>query len=145
MREFLKGAALVLTVVSGARAQGVASASPDTMPANVAQRFVDAANARDVIAMAALVAPDAVFARFPDGRVIAEGRDSIRAHYARQLQSVPPDFRITVQLRIVERQIIIDQERFTRAPGGRSQATWMYLVRDGLIRRAWVLDGTPPR
>jgi uncharacterized protein (TIGR02246 family) len=111
------------------------------------QRFVDAGNARNADAMAALVAPDAVFARFPGGQVIAQSREGIHAHYSRQLQSLPPDVRITVQPRIVEGQIVIDQEHFTGMPDGRRQATWMYLVRDGLIHRAWVLDGrpTPPR
>ena len=135
---------LLLAIVRSAPAQRDTPVLPDTMPPTVVQRFVDAANARNAIAMAALVAPDAVFARFPDGRVIAENRDSIQAYYSRQLQSLPPDFRITVQPRVVEGQLVIDQEHFTGVPGGRSQATWMYLVRDGLIRRAWVLDGRPP-
>lgn len=113
----------------------------DTMPANVVQRFVDAANARDGKAMAALVAEDAVFARFPEGQVIVASRDSIEAHYARQLQSAPPGFRITVAPRIVEGQIVIDQEHFAGMPSGRTQATWMYEVRGGLIHRAWVVDG----
>ena len=110
-------------------------------PEVVVQRFVDAANARNAEAMAALVAPDAVFARFPGGQVIAQNRDGIREHYSRQLPPLPADFRITVQPRIVEGQLVIDQEHVTGIPGERRQATWMYLVRDGLIQRAWVLDG----
>jgi hypothetical protein len=114
------------------------------MPAVVVQRFVDAANARDAVAMAALVAPDAVFARFPDGQAIVRNRDGIQAYYSRLLQSLPPDFRITVEPRVVEGQIVIDQEHFAGMPAGRRQATWMYLVRNGLIRHAWVVDGEPP-
>ncbi len=143
MQIVLSVAAVVLTIVSGARAQRDTSPSPDTLPQVVVQRFVDAANALDASAMAALVAPDAVFARFPGGQVIAQTRDRIQEHYSRQLQSLPPDFRITVQPRIVEGQFVIDQEHFTGTPAERSQATWMYLVRDGLIRRAWVLDARP--
>jgi hypothetical protein len=48
-----------------------------------------------------------------------------------------------VQPRVVEGQMVIDQEHFTGMPGERSQATWMYLVRGGLIQRAWVIDGRP--
>ena len=113
------------------------------MPETVVQRFVDAGNARNADAMAALVAPDAVFARFPGGQVMAQTRDGIRQHYVRQLLSLPADFRLTVQPRIVEGQFVIDQEHFALIPGEKRQATWMYLVRDGLIQRAWVLDAQP--
>lgn len=145
MRIVLSIAAVILAIASSARAQQDMSSSPAAMPEVVVQRFVDAANARDANAMAALVAPDAVFARFPGGQVIAQSRDSIQAHYSRRLQSLPPDFRITVEPRIVEGQIVIDQEHFMGMPPERSQATWMYLVRDGLIRRAWALEGAPDR
>lgn len=114
--------------------------SADTLPAAVVQRFVDAANARDAAAMADLVAPDAVFARFPDGGVIAEGRDSIRAFYARLLPAVSPGFRITVEPRIVERSFVIDQEHFTGTPAEAGEATWIYEVLGGLIRRAWAVN-----
>jgi hypothetical protein len=143
MRQTLTAAALLLATAAPARAQAGAPASPDTVPAAVVQRFVDAANARDAVAMGALVAPDAVFSIFPDGRVIAQGRDSIQAYYARQLPALPPDFGITVMPRLVEGQLVIDQEHFSGMPPGRGQATWMYLVRDGLIQRAWALDGRP--
>ena len=114
------------------------------MPAAVVQRFVDAANARDADAMAALVATDAVFARFPDGRVLATGRDSVRAMYARMLPPLPPEFHIDVRPRIVEGRLVVDKEHFTGMPGGRDQATWLYEVAGGLIRRAWRLDGRSP-
>ena len=143
MRQFLCVAMLLVAIASSAHAQRNTSALPDTTPATVVQRFVDAANARDAIAMGALVAPDAVFARFPDGRVLVQTRDSIQAYYARLLEPLPPGFRITVQPRVVEGQMVIDQEHFTGMPGARQQATWIYLVRNGLIRRAWVVDGRP--
>jgi uncharacterized protein (TIGR02246 family) len=111
------------------------------MPAAVVQRFVDAANARDADAMAALVAPQAVFARFPDGQTLAQGRDGIRAFYARQLPALSPGFRITVQPRIVEGNLVVDQEHFAGTAAEQGQATWMYLVQGGLIQRSWVLDG----
>jgi uncharacterized protein (TIGR02246 family) len=137
MRIVTGVAVVLLSIASSGRAQQEAT------PEAVVQRFVDAANARNVTAMAALVAPDAVFARFPGGQVIAQGRGTIQEHYSRQLQSLPPDFRVTVQPRIVEGQFVIDQEHFTGMPGERRTATWMYLVRGGLIQRAWVLEGQP--
>jgi uncharacterized protein (TIGR02246 family) len=139
MRHVLRVAVLLLAIADSARAQRDASAPSDTMPATVVQRFVDAANARDAIAMAELVTPDAVFAQFPDERTIAQGRDGIRAYYSQLLQSLPATFRITVEPRVVEGQFVIDQEHFAGMPAGRRQATWMYLVRNGLIHRAWVV------
>jgi hypothetical protein len=115
----------------------------EARPEAVVQRFVDAGEAKDAAAMAALVARDAVFARFPSGEIIAQSRERIQEHYSRQLRSLPPGFRITVKPRIVEGQFVIDQEHFTGIIGDRRQATWMYLVRDGLIQRAWVLESNP--
>ncbi len=112
MRTMLIVAAVLLAIVSSVRAQQDTSPSPTATPDVVVQQFVDAANLRDANAMAALVAPDAIFSRFPSGQVIAQSRDGIQAHYSRQLQSLPPDFRITVEPRIVEGQIVIDQEHF---------------------------------
>lgn len=135
---------LALALISvAAPLQTHAQHTADTMPAAVVQRFVDAANARDAAGMAALVAPAAVFAHFPDGRVLAESRDSIHAFYSRLLPRLSPGFRITVQPRIVERHLVIDQEHFAGTPAEQGQATWMYEVYGGLIQRAWTLNGRP--
>ena len=133
----------LLAILAGRASAQVAPspATADTQPAAVVQRFVDAANARDAAAMAALVAPDAVFARFPDGRVLAQSRDGIRDFYARRLPPLSSGFRITVEPRIVDGQLVIDQEHFAGTPAEQGHATWMYQVRGGLIQRAWALDG----
>jgi hypothetical protein len=112
------------------------------MPEVIVQRFVDAANARNVDAMAALVAVDAVFARFPEGQVVAQNREGIRAYYS-GLRSRPAEFRVTISQRIVDGQFVIDQEHVTGMAAEPRQATWMYLVREGLIQRAWALDSKP--
>lgn len=135
--------ALARSVGAQQAARAPAEVSADTMPAAVVQRFVDAANARDAGAMAALVAPQAVFERFPDGQLIAQGRDSIRAFYARLLPALSPGFRITVKPRMVEGNLIVDQEHFAGTKDEQGQATWIYLVEGGLIRRAWDVDARP--
>ncbi|MES2304612.1 MAG: SgcJ/EcaC family oxidoreductase [Gemmatimonadota bacterium] len=144
MRRVLIIGTLFLTVTSIASAQATVVV-PDTMPAAVVQRFVDAANSRDARAIAALVAPDASFERFPGGGVLVQGRDSIQTYYARILATLSADFRITVQPRTVEGQLVIDQEHYTGMPPSQNQTTWMYLVRRGLIQRAWLLEGASPR
>ena len=148
MRRLLASTILLTALASPVAAQQpapspVAEAS-DTMPAAVVQRFVDAANARDAEAMATLVAPQAVFARFPSGQTLVEGRDGIRAFYARLLEPLPPEFHITVSLRVIEGSMVVDQEHFSGTTNERQQATWMYQVRGGLIQHAWVLDDRQP-
>jgi|CXWL01.1.fsa_nt_gi hypothetical protein len=136
---------LLLAALAGpAPAQQVAPPAAVPAPEVVVQRFVDAANARDANAMALLVAPDVVFERLPSGRIMVLGRDSVRALYTRSLSTVSATFRITVQPRIVEGQFVVDQEHIAGGSPDRTQATWMYLVQGGLIRRAWVLDGKAP-
>ena len=130
---------LLALLAGSASAQQAAVPTPEV----VVQRFVDAANARDANAMALLVAPDVVFERMPSGRIMAQGRDSIRAMYTRSLSTVSAAFRITVQPRIVEGQFVVDQEHIAGGSPDRTQATWMYLVQGGLIRRAWVLEARP--
>ena len=115
------------------------AAVADTAPAAVVQRFVDAANARDLAALTALVAPEAVFLRLLDGRVLARSRDSIRAFYAPRLRELSPAYRIAIVSRIVEGPLVIDQEQFSGTPAEQGQATWMYEVRGGVIQRAWAL------
>ena len=130
---------LLALLAGSASAQQAAVPTPEV----VVQRFVDAANARDANAMALLVAPDVVFERMPSGRIMAQDRDSIRAMYTRSLSTVSAAFRITVQPRIVEGQFVVDQEHIAGGSPDRTQATWMYLVQGGLIRRAWVLEARP--
>lgn len=135
---------LAVATMAGPLAAQTAAPIPtpaDTMPAAVVQRFVDAANARDLAAMTALLAPDVVFARFPGDAILAQGRDSVEAFYGRMLPGLSPGFRITVEPRIVEGNLVVDQERFTGTPEETGSATWAYLVRGGLIHRAWVLVG----
>ena len=135
---------LAVSLTTPAPAQQPAPAVTDTMPAAVVQRFVDAFNARDARAMAALVAPAATVTRFPGGGVMMQGRDSIEAFYARRFAPSAAALYVTVDPRIVDGVLVIDHEHFTRSPGVQGSSTWMYEVRNGLIQRAWMLDGRAP-
>jgi hypothetical protein len=136
---WMAGALCALAGSASAQQTTTDTAVTDTAPAAVVQRFVDAANARDLAALTALVAPDAVFLRMLDGRVLAEGRDGIRDFYAPRLRELSPAYRIAIVSRIVEGPLVVDQEQFTGTPAEQGQATWMYEVRGGLIQRAWAL------
>ena len=70
-------------------------------------------------------------------------RSSIRAFHARQFPLLSPGSRIPVQPRIIEGNLVVDQEHIAGTTDERGQATWMYQVQGGLIHRAWVLDGEP--
>ena len=135
---------LAAALTTRAAAQQPAPAVTDTMPAAVVQRFVDAFNARDARAMAALAAPAATVTRFPAGGVMMQGRDSIESAYARRFAASATAIFVTVDPRIVEGMLVVDQEHFTRSPGVQGRSTWMYEVRNGLIQRAWMLDGRTP-
>jgi hypothetical protein len=115
-------------------------AGPDSTPAAVVQRFVDAANAADVGAMMTGVAPEAVFASLPGGHPLATGRDSVRAHYQRLLARRAPGFSVHVESRIAEGAFVVDHEHFQDSTGASlGHATWIYHVTGGFIRHAWVL------
>lgn len=62
----------------------------DTLAPAVVQRFVDAANARDIPAMMVTVAPEAVFSVLPSGEVLGAGQESIRGYYAAILARLKP-------------------------------------------------------
>jgi hypothetical protein len=112
----------------------------DTTPVAVVQRFVDGANARDLNAMMSMVAPEAVFAPLPAAEPLAVGRDSVQAFYRRILATLRATLRVIVESRMSDGAFVVDREHFTD-PGAqrRDHATWIYQVRGGLIRRAWVL------
>ena len=135
---------LAVSLAPSAPAQQPAPVVTDTLPAAVVQRFVDAFNARDARAMAALVAPAATVIRFPGGGIMMQGRDSIESFYARRFAAIPAAMHVTVDPRLVEGMLVIDQEHFTRSPGVQGSSTWMYEVRNGMIQRAWMLDGRAP-
>jgi hypothetical protein len=131
--------ALALVLAFGALGSGRGQAQvADTVPARVAERQIAAFNARDLDAFIALYAEDAVLAEFPAGTVLAAGKAAIRARYAPLFAgpALPP---VRVEPRVVSGPFVVDHERWNAKPGQRNQSVWMYEVRGGLIRRAWMV------
>jgi hypothetical protein len=118
-----------------------AQRNTDTLAPAVVQRFVEAANARDIPAMMVMVAPEAVFSVLPSGEVLGAGQDSIRGFYAAIFARLEPSFSVEITRRIHDGAFVIDHEVFRNAKG---QAPWVYWVTGGLIRNAWTLKPKPP-
>ena len=135
------------TALCAAQSLRAQTASPDTTPAAVVQRFVDGANTRSLDAMIATLAPDVAFRGLPGDTPLAIGRDSVRAFYARMFTGLPAGFTVHIASRTVDGSFVIDVERFSDAAGwSNRQATWIYQVTGGLIQHAWVLrQPRPPR
>ena len=133
---------LLFPPLSGLIAQ---TATSDTAPALVVQRFVDGWNRRELDSMLVTVAPEAVFAELPSGVPFAVGRDRIRASYQADMARIAPGFTVRIDHRTVERAFVLDHETFVGPDGHESGgSTWLYLVTGGLIRRGWELIQPKP-
>jgi hypothetical protein len=107
-------------------------------PEAVVEAQLAAYNRRDVEEFAAAYAPDAVVYDPPE-QIRAAGMESIRRIYAKSFAEAP-SARATISQRIIQGNFVIDHESVSGLPGGRSaSAVVIYEVRDGKIRRAWVL------
>jgi hypothetical protein len=60
--------------------------------------------------------------------------------YTRVFARTPVGFTVTIASRIADGAFVTDLEHFTNPDGtAAGRATWVYLVRGGLIQRAWSL------
>jgi hypothetical protein len=115
-------------------------AEPET-PAAVAQRQLDAFNARDIAALMATYADDAQLFEFP-GKPLASGSAELRARFIARFQE--PNLHAELINRIVSGQRVIDHEKVTRTfPEGTGtiELVMIYEVRHGRIAKAWSLPG----
>lgn len=122
-------------------------------PADLAQRQLDAYNARDLEAFLACYAEDCSVHAHPSGRVMMQGRDAMRTRYGRLFEQHPA-LHCTLLARVEHEVFAIDHEHVEGLePDAIVHAVAMYEVRDGLIRRVWFLrdegpmdgNGTPHR
>ena len=113
-------------------------AQTDT-PAAVAQRQLDAYNARDLEAFLAVYAPDCTVRSFPSGEVLSEGLEAMRARYGALFRD-HPTLHCRLLARVEHEVFAIDHEQ---VDGLRESevvhAVAMYEVRDGLIQNVWFL------
>jgi len=83
-------------------------------------------------------APDAVVYDPPE-QIHAAGMESIRRMYGEAFAQAP-SAQATISHRLIQGSFVVDQESVSGLPGGRSaSAVVIYEVRDGKIRRVWIL------
>jgi hypothetical protein len=115
-------------------------AAPAATPTSeqVIEAQLAAYNRRDPEAFAAAYAADAVVYDPPE-QIRAAGIEAIRKTYAKAFADLP-GAKATITQRLVQGNFIVDREIVSGLPEGRFvSAIVVYEVRDGKIRRAWIL------
>lgn len=111
----------------------------DARPTDVAQRQLDAYNARDLESFLDCYVDDCVVRSWPSGEVMMEGKEAMRARYG-ALFEAHPDLHAKLRARIEHGAYAIDHEEVVGLREGETvYAVAMYEVRDGSIRNVWFL------
>jgi putative hydrolase of HD superfamily len=109
----------------------------------LAQRQLDAYNAKDIDAIMACFASDCRLYEFPD-RLLCEGAVAIRERHIARFRE--PDLHAKLLHRCVVGNIVVDQERVLRTlPQGRAEVdvVAIYEIEGGVISKAWFKMGQP--
>lgn len=108
---------------------------PDS-PADLAQRQLNAFNARDIDAFLEPYADDVELYDMPD-KLLGKGKDTMRKMYG-QFFAKTPDLHCEVPSRIVVNNTVIDQELGTNVAGQKpSTAVAIYKIENGKIRKVY--------
>ena len=113
----------------------------DVNPEAVAQRQLDAFNARDLTALLAVYADDAEMFEFP-AKLLARGSDQLRERFSQRFRE--PDLHARLRHRIVAEATVIDHECVTRTfpeGAGEIDLVMIYEVAGGRIVKAWSIAG----
>ncbi|MCW5550153.1 MAG: nuclear transport factor 2 family protein [Opitutaceae bacterium] len=115
--------------------------TPHPDPAAVAQRQLEAYNARDLDALMAIYADDAAMYEHPD-KLLARGTAALRERFAVRFRE--PNLHATLLHRITAGALVLDHERVTRTfpeGPGEIELVMTYEVQAGRIVRAWIITG----
>jgi hypothetical protein len=107
----------------------------------VVQRQLDAYNARDVAALLATYADDAMMFEHPS-KLLASGSAALRERFVARFQE--PDLHARLLGRIVLGSRVVDHERITRnfpEGTGTVELVMIYEVQNGRIAKAWSIAG----
>lgn len=114
---------------------------PETDPAAVVQRQLDAYNARDVDALLAIYAEDAQMFEHPS-KLLARGTEALRERFVARFQE--PNLRAVLLNRTVMGPIVVDHEEVFRTfpeGTGKVRLLMIYEVQAGRIANAWIIVG----
>ena len=107
-------------------------------PVEVIDKEIEAYNNRDLEAFVATYNPDAKIYLFPDS-LIMSGQDEIRKRYKIRFDNAP-NLHCEITNRIAHGNFVIDHEKITGIQEGTATtAVLIYEVKDGLIRKAWIV------
>lgn len=124
-----------LLVPALAAAPALMASSPEA----VVQKQIEAFNAHDLEAFLAVFGEGLEMAALPGGPGGASGKARLREIYAERFRK-NPDLRATVLDRMVSGTFVIQRERISgRAGKAPLEATVIYQVKAGAIRRMWTL------
>ncbi len=116
------------------------AATATTLPAQLAQRQLDAYNAADLDAFCACYADDVEVYDLPAMTLVLKGREALRERYGPYFVTLKPQAVLTSP-RLVLGTMAIDPEHVVRTDGSEANAIALYHVDDGVIRRVWFIRG----
>lgn len=108
------------------------------LPADLAQRQLDAYNRHDLDAFATCFAADVEAFELPSMTLLFAGREALRERYGPYFADKRPVAELTAT-RISLGPFAIDTEHVTLADGKALDAVAIYLVEGELIRRIWFI------
>jgi uncharacterized protein (TIGR02246 family) len=109
-------------------------------PESVVMRQLEAYNAHDVEAFAATYAEDAELYEFPAQLLEPKGKEGLKARYARLFKE-NPDLHANAKAQMLAGGYVIHKEKVTGLAGRKEalEAVAIYLVKDGLISKVWLM------
>jgi hypothetical protein len=110
-----------------------------SLPADLAQRQLDAYNAHDIDAFVACYTPDVEAFLLPGNERLFQGRDALRERYGPYFKAKKPHATLTD--RAVLGRFAVDFEEVVLADGTQMAAWALYHVEEGLIRTIWFVKG----
>ena len=104
---------------------------------SIVQVQLDAYNARDIDAFLKPYADDVEVYQFPS-RLLYKGKEKMRQTYTRMFETTP-NLHCTLLNRIVEQNVVIDQEK-VQLKNGTIEATAIYVIKDDKIQQVYFIQ-----
>ena len=114
------------------------STTTTTLPAQLAQRQLDAYNCADLDTFCACYADDVEVYDLPAMTLVLKGRAALRERYGPYFATMKPQAVLTSP-RLVLGTMAIDPEHVVRTDGSEAQAIALYHVDGDVIRRVWFI------